>query len=778
LLQFAKAHSKKSFGITKQLQPIYIPLRRLSADNSTIVSDLLDKKTQIISEEILQEYPKGYFDKKLERGECIVLFDGLDEVISEAMHRIIAERINSFVTRYKQNRFIITCRIAGWRNLLPDFTALEANDLSREEIHRFIRGWHTAVIGLQERNRIEQEYLDIETRVAKSKENASKIKLAIDDQSRRLLTAIEGNARILSVATNPMLLSLICLVHLNRNILPRGRALLYGQCVEFLVDAWDRSRGVLVSQSQIELAQKELILRQIAYELQISGKGELSRTDIEALVGRVAAKNAIAVPAKDLLEDIERRSGLLVERSIDVLGFSHLTLQEYLVAKHIQMNPVLLSTLSTHLDDREWREVVLLYAGLIDDASELVRRIIKLTTPERLLLAGHTVGEAQRTEPEASSLVVDRLLTTLTQKALPQDVEATISALAAVSADFRTEAPVTVEQMLSATLIEWLGSNDDRRAIAAIEILGRARIVKALPLLVDLMLNAEALTDACIGSIILFGNLALEPIDTAARSQVTKTVPVDRFLKPLVGISTGSSALSIIRLYNVYDDERSHLRISSALSSMFNHPLIVSELLQSSENDVGSLQTKQVLTTELLGDRAIDASPAFIKLYNKMVSDLSEVISRADSESTERLSMAAFQVMFPALVTAIRNSERAVPESTFSSLGFDIARLNGIGTTTENICRMLKKEDPQFSLLSKRVRRGSVLMPKSVATNWTQDAWRAAIDVVLCLLYFANVAASVYFIWDGNVPGEIFMLLLISAGLYPISRVTSSLSCF
>jgi predicted NACHT family NTPase len=129
-----------------------------------------------------------------------------------------------------------------------------------------------------------------------------KMRIAIDDYSRRLLNAVDGNARILAVATNPMLLSLICLVHLNRNILPRGRPILYGQCVEFLIDTWDRSKGFVVAPSQIKLSQKEIILRQIAYEMQQSGKGELSRKAIEMLIETIAANNAISVPPNELLE--------------------------------------------------------------------------------------------------------------------------------------------------------------------------------------------------------------------------------------------------------------------------------------------------------------------------------------------------------------------------------------------------------------------------------------------------------------------------------------------
>ena len=80
-----------------------------------------------------------------------------------------------------------------------------------------------------------------------------------------------------------MLLSLMCLIHLNRNILPRGRALLYAQCVEFLIDAWERSKGFLVSPSQINPVQKEIGLRRIAYEMHRSGRTELSREELVVL---------------------------------------------------------------------------------------------------------------------------------------------------------------------------------------------------------------------------------------------------------------------------------------------------------------------------------------------------------------------------------------------------------------------------------------------------------------------------------------------------------------
>jgi len=68
----------------------------------------------------------------------------------------------------------VTCRVAGWRNLLPDFAVLEAEDLSRDEFIALYgvahgRNW------LQERNRMEQERSVGEIRAENVREHASRV---------------------------------------------------------------------------------------------------------------------------------------------------------------------------------------------------------------------------------------------------------------------------------------------------------------------------------------------------------------------------------------------------------------------------------------------------------------------------------------------------------------------------------------------------------------------------------------------------------------------------
>ncbi len=68
--------------------------------------------------------------KFLEKGKLLVLFDGLDEVPTELMSDMVT-KIQNFVDRYNQNRFITSCRIAAYRGNFTRFTDVARSPLAR-----------------------------------------------------------------------------------------------------------------------------------------------------------------------------------------------------------------------------------------------------------------------------------------------------------------------------------------------------------------------------------------------------------------------------------------------------------------------------------------------------------------------------------------------------------------------------------------------------------------------------------------------------------------------
>ena len=90
----------------------------------------------------------------LERGNCLVLLDGLDEVASDQLRRRVAKDIRRFIISYTTdsaharhaNRFMITSRIVGYEEgpfrTATHYTLLELTD---EQIEHFLMTWCPAV---------------------------------------------------------------------------------------------------------------------------------------------------------------------------------------------------------------------------------------------------------------------------------------------------------------------------------------------------------------------------------------------------------------------------------------------------------------------------------------------------------------------------------------------------------------------------------------------------------------------------------------------------------
>ncbi|MCP4535402.1 MAG: NACHT domain-containing protein, partial [Delftia sp.] len=87
--------------------------------------------------------------KELDGSNCLVLLDGLDEIVDADDRRGIVGRIEDFVRRYGQraNRFVVTSRVAGYRNapLGAPFAHYAVQEMDEAQIRRFLERWCVAV---------------------------------------------------------------------------------------------------------------------------------------------------------------------------------------------------------------------------------------------------------------------------------------------------------------------------------------------------------------------------------------------------------------------------------------------------------------------------------------------------------------------------------------------------------------------------------------------------------------------------------------------------------
>ena len=107
-----------------------------------------------------------------------------------------------------------------------DFDLAKVRDFSRDEVRRFVRDWTYAV------------------EATLAGHDTPELKRMANTQAEKLIAAIENNPRVNDLAVNPLLLTVIALVHRYRASLPDRRSELYEEAVEVLLGKWDEAKGM------------------------------------------------------------------------------------------------------------------------------------------------------------------------------------------------------------------------------------------------------------------------------------------------------------------------------------------------------------------------------------------------------------------------------------------------------------------------------------------------------------------------------------------------------
>lgn len=401
--------------------------------------------------ELRKQCPEGFFARKLARGNCLLLLDAFDELGSPEARATMARNIGEFLSmhEHRHNRVVMTTRVIGYEGQLNayDFQVRTVQPLHAGEVRALIKQRYRAV-ALSETS-------------GWSEVDATPVLQDMHRRSDRLIKKIEGAPRLAQLATNPLLLSLIVLVHRVKVELPEERILLYRDCVEILAEQWQRSKRVddreSAAHEDLRLSQKLVLLQTIALYMQ----QQREVADRQTLIPQAKAQALVASTLPDILgghlptalkerqevcahkaeawiRGIQIESGILVEQGLDedgnpLIGFSHLTFQEYLAAQALneqaERHPLLLQNLLAPT----WREVVLLYVALTSDATPVIVRL--LTSPEQpagVLLAGLCLAEKVRhVRQEVQQQVLEALENSLVQ--LPEtQISLCVQALAGI----------------------------------------------------------------------------------------------------------------------------------------------------------------------------------------------------------------------------------------------------------------------------------------------------------------------------------------------------------
>jgi tetratricopeptide (TPR) repeat protein len=312
--------------------------------------------------------------EKMHQGQCLMLLDGLDEVFEQESRRLIVERIDLFVNAFSSNKFVITSRIAGYRDvkLSSRFGEFTIEDMGSEQVEKFLHRWCLAI-----------------ERAQQPEANEAQWQRAGDDQARKILEAIKDNEGVKRLTANPLLLTILALIHRNGDRLPNRRVKLYELAVQTLTEDWQLGKK-LPDAPKVLLKQNEVIafLAPLAYWMhEEKPSGLLSEAEVEQqLAAKLAELNAtdpesdsVHQAVQEFLRKVRETTGLFVERAPGIYGFMHLTFEEYFAALYIADNEPsdILKIIREHLHEARWNEPILLALGSYSNSSKLVNRLVE-----------------------------------------------------------------------------------------------------------------------------------------------------------------------------------------------------------------------------------------------------------------------------------------------------------------------------------------------------------------------------------------------------------------
>lgn len=320
--------------------PLVLPLRHLES----YISKSGSREVAVINPRLLFDclanyygrfdlnLPPDFFSRLCEAGHALLLLDGLDDVVRHENRAFVSAIIREFATRYPSCRYVVTMRVGAYQGdteIGASFHTFIVADLDAEQQQRFIANWSRSLNRLlynlsgQELERATKRYVD------------------------DLWHAIEANEGVRELAASPLLLTVVAVLFYNTHVLPENRAMLYDECIKVMLrggpgktDRAAQQISILGGRSEFSLSldSKSELLGAIAYAVHQRGEDGvfISRAELVRLI----ADHLRNLPRADevaqaFVDELPVHIGLLDEREPNRFRFSHLSLQEFLAARHI-----------------------------------------------------------------------------------------------------------------------------------------------------------------------------------------------------------------------------------------------------------------------------------------------------------------------------------------------------------------------------------------------------------------------------------------------------------
>ncbi|MBL4689659.1 MAG: metallophosphoesterase [Nannocystaceae bacterium] len=308
-------------------------------------------------------------------GGVLLIIDGIDEAPDADTRRKLRERVLGLASRFPNVAILVTSRVTGYDDVPLDdsvFDRMTLEPFDDDALASFIRRWYD---------------------VAEPDDPIVRRRKRVD-----LTVALDREPRAKELARNPLLATLIAMVHFTHARLPGDRAKLYGQIVELLLITWPADRGrrfaALDGVTQMPMLERVALAMQEQSEAGARKAHVLVDTAlfVEMLAGQLRERSPecgeyeILDLARRWSRWLVRDAGLVQEHSAGRVGFLHLSLMEYmagraLLAQYMREGyDAVAALVEERCEDPRWEETLLLMLGRENENRALGEAVV-----ERLL---------------------------------------------------------------------------------------------------------------------------------------------------------------------------------------------------------------------------------------------------------------------------------------------------------------------------------------------------------------------------------------------------------
>ncbi len=339
-----------------QLIPVFVVLRDMAREDHSVEQAVISALGKFGFKNANQ-----FIESMLKQGRLLIVLDGLDEV--GASRQAIAQRIRDFCQsdEHRHNFLIVTCREQSYRtrdlvDIIPVVTRVEP--FSPQHMRVFLQGWP----GYKGRTAL------------------------------RLYKELQGDAQILDICRNPLLLTILTGLYLEEDEfnLPTSRNQFYSRAIDELLTHRPARRA---TSQRFPDFQKMQILQRVALDRLETVSAEedpevLLRQRLFEFARQVRGDDLKQSEFDELIEEMVHINGIIKPASDDGYILGHRTFQEYLAAREAIRTRQSEQVLVRFSNRPELSEVLTFYAGLVRNIPEITGILAKMRAEGDLVLAG------------------------------------------------------------------------------------------------------------------------------------------------------------------------------------------------------------------------------------------------------------------------------------------------------------------------------------------------------------------------------------------------------